>query len=87
MLGGECFCVRGEGRWFQGRRLGTNAIGGEFCVCLVEKFFVCEAKEGCFREGGLVQMPWVESHHLSLAAGLAGGKHSQLLYCFFKVLL
>ena len=60
MLGGECFCVQGEGRWFQGRRLGTNAIGGEFCVCLVENVFVCEAKEGDFREGGLVQIPWVE---------------------------
>ena len=61
MLGGECFCVRGEGRWFQGRRLGTNAMGGEFCVCLVGNVFVCKAKEGGFREGGFVQMPLVEN--------------------------
>ena len=61
MLGGECFCVRGEGRWVQGCRPGTNAMVGEICVCIVENVFVCEATEGGFRKGGFVQMPLVEN--------------------------
>ena len=61
VLSGECFCVRGDGRWVQRRRFCTNAIVGEFCVCLVENVFLCEAKEGGFREVGLVQMPLVEN--------------------------